>query len=152
ESRRSGRMTPDRILIDTIKETFTDYASTLLQEIAQSHDHERWSREAVVAAREILADRAAGGAREPLLPQEPEPAPPPAPGPSTLGISFGLMAFTALTGGLPIPRFTVREVDESTLDQPIPFGSRVAWLAVETTDTEGVAAALGLKDARPATW
>jgi hypothetical protein len=37
-------------------------------------------------------------------------------------------------------------------DQPVAFGSDVAWLAVETRDTVAVASALGLYGLREATW
>jgi hypothetical protein len=38
------------------------------------------------------------------------------------------------------------------LDRPQPLGYRVAWIALRTTDTSGAAAALGLRDIRPANW
>ena len=34
----------------------------------------------------------------------------------------------------------------------MPFGSKVAWLALDTRDTQAVAAALDLREARTATW
>jgi hypothetical protein len=37
-------------------------------------------------------------------------------------------------------------------DLPVPFGPKMAWLALDTTDTEAVATALGLRGARTATW
>jgi hypothetical protein len=37
-------------------------------------------------------------------------------------------------------------------DLPQPFGYKVAWLALRTTDTRGAAAAIGLRDIRPANW
>ncbi|MCI0705759.1 MAG: hypothetical protein L0241_32260 [Planctomycetia bacterium] len=37
-------------------------------------------------------------------------------------------------------------------DKPVTFGSNVAWLAVETTDTQRVATTLGLRRLREATW
>jgi hypothetical protein len=37
-------------------------------------------------------------------------------------------------------------------DLPQSFGYKIAWLALRTTDTSGVAAALGLRDIRPASW
>ena len=43
-------MSLDRDLITTIKLTFADYSSALLNEIVQSKDQARWSLEAVAAA------------------------------------------------------------------------------------------------------
>jgi hypothetical protein len=43
-------------------------------------------------------------------------------------------------------------VDVAAPDLPVPFGPNMAWLAVDTTDTEAVAAAIDLRAARPATW
>jgi len=34
----------------------------------------------------------------------------------------------------------------------VPFGPRTAWLALDTTDTEAVATALGLREVQAATW
>lgn len=37
-------------------------------------------------------------------------------------------------------------------DRPRPFGYKMAWLAVRTEDTAGLAECLGLRNARPANW
>jgi hypothetical protein len=37
-------------------------------------------------------------------------------------------------------------------DLPVPFGPKMAWLALDTTDTEAVAAALGLRGGRAVNW
>jgi hypothetical protein len=55
-----------------------------------------------------------------------------------------------MTGHLIIPY--QRRVEIECPDLPVPFGSKLAWLALETTDTQAVAAVLGLREARPATW
>lgn len=66
-------MSNDRRMIETIKQNLAEKHSTELQEIVQSDDGERWSEEAVVAAREVLLDRAEGRAQEPAI-KEPQPA------------------------------------------------------------------------------
>src|SRR5207249_2093071 len=37
-------------------------------------------------------------------------------------------------------------------DLPVPFGPKMAWLAMETTDTAAAATALGLRQATHASW
>jgi hypothetical protein len=37
-------------------------------------------------------------------------------------------------------------------DTPVPFGYKMAWIALRTTDMAAVVAALGLRDSKPATW
>jgi hypothetical protein len=144
-------MSLDRDLIDTIKATFARRASAHLQEVAQSDDRERWSPEAVAAANEVLADRASGRAEEPEVAEE-EPPPPEyhyEPTQVALGVLTGL--FASLGAGLFIISRT-RSRPVQTSDLPLQFGQNMAWVAVDSTDTRGVATALGLRDVRAATW
>jgi hypothetical protein len=139
-------MSQDRDLIDNIKTNFARKSSAQLQEIMRADNPERWSAEAIAAAGEVFKDRMAGRAEEPQVAEE-EPAPPPyyyVPEELALGVLAGL-----LTGFLVIPyyRRTVKNPD-----RPLPFGPRVAWLALDTTDTKAVAQALGLRGTRGATW
>jgi hypothetical protein len=63
-----------------------------------------------------------------------------------------MCAFSPL-GGFALR--TVWRVDYSggaDPDLPVPFGPKMAWLALDTRDTEAVATALGLREARAATW
>lgn len=145
-------MSLDRDLINTIKVNFADYSSALLHEIVQADNPERWSLEASVAAREVLLDREAGQSQEPLVAKQPEPDPPPYTDPANLAFLFGAMALGAAAGFVVIPGIRVRDDDPSSADQPVPFGPRMAWLALDTTDTEAVGAALGLRGTRAATW
>jgi hypothetical protein len=134
----------------------------------RSDDPERWSPEAVAAAGEVLQDRAAGRAQEPEVPEEE--SPPPLhydPDLLALGLLGGL-----ITGHLIIPyernvgapelpeplglaplRAAFFGADIATdPDLPVPFGPNLAWLALDTTDTAIVGAALGLRETREATW
>jgi hypothetical protein len=132
-------------LIDTIKANFARKSSAQLQEIIQANNPECWSPEAALAASELLQDRLAGRASEPQLAEE-EPAPPPyhyEPGEIALGVLGGL-----LTGYLVIPYYERIEAP----DLPLPFGPRIAWLALDTKNTRAVARAIGLREAREATW
>jgi hypothetical protein len=57
-------------------------------------------------------------------------------------------------GGL-LNRYLILQYFERTTehpDLPVPFGPRMAWLALDTGDTEAVAAALGLRGAKGASW
>lgn len=45
-----------------------------------------------------------------------------------------------------------RVIYTPTPDTPVPFGYRMAWLAVRSRDTAAVAQALGLEDAEPCSW
>jgi hypothetical protein len=140
-------MSLDRDLVDSIKASFARKSLAQLQEIVQSGDPERWSPEAVTAAGEVLRERTLGRAEEPEVAEE-EPEPPLYPydaGALAVGLLTGL-----LTGGrlIIIPRR--RRVDPP--DLPVQFGPNMAWVALDTTDTEAVATALRLEGARPATW
>jgi hypothetical protein len=140
-------MSLDRDLVDTIKASFARKSSAQLQEIVQANDPERWSPEAAAAAGEVLRERALGRAEEPEVAEE-EPEPPPyhyEPGELALGLLTGL-----LTGGRLIIIPYHRRVDPP--DLPVRFGPNMAWVALDTTDTEAVATALGMREARPATW
>ena len=139
-------MSQNRDLIDNIKANFARKSSAQLQEIMRADNPERWSAEAIAAAGEVFQDRLAGRAEEPQGADE-EPAPPPyyyVPEEMALGALAGL-----LTGFLVIPYYK-RAVKNP--DRPLPFGPRVAWLALDTTDTAAVAQALGLRGVRDATW
>jgi hypothetical protein len=146
-------MSLDRELVESIKVRFARRSSADLQEIVQSDDRERWSPEAVAAAGEVLDDRRAGRAEEPDVPEE-EPAPPP------IHYEAGDLALVLLapilsgilSGGHLIVLPRPRQVEVAPADVPVKFGPRMAWLAVDTTDTEAVATALRLGDVRPATW
>ncbi len=140
-------MTGDRQLIDAIKTQFARKSSAQLESIIQASNDNRWAAEAAAAAGEVLEDRVSGRATEPAEAEE-ELAPPPfhyEPGEIALGVLGGL-----LTGHLIIPYHKMAEVESP--DLPIPFGPRMAWLTLDTTDTEAAAAALGLDEAEKATW
>jgi hypothetical protein len=150
-------MSHHRQQIDAIKEYFAEYSSAQLHAIAQSTDSERWSAEALVAAHEILLDREAGRAQEPLIAKTPEPLPPSLSDSFYLGVGalapFSLLAgfaFTAFVANRIAPR--VDHAGSADPDLPVPFGPKMTWLALDTTDTEAVATALGLQGARAATW
>jgi hypothetical protein len=143
-------MSHDRQLIDTIKANFARKSSAQLQEVVQAANPERWSPEAVAAAAEVLQDRRAGCAQEPPVPEE---EPPPLPGPPFpygLGFVVGFLPIFVLNGLRFGSEFAAGEGDNP--DLPVPFGPRMAWLALDTTDTQAVAPALGLRGARAATW
>ena len=55
-----------------------------------------------------------------------------------------------LTGIVHIPYAEFGPIENP--DLPLPFGSEMAWLAVESTATREVARTVGLKGAREATW
>jgi hypothetical protein len=149
-------MSQDRELIDTIKANFARKSSAQLREIVEDDNPERWSPEAVAAADEVLVDRMAGRAEEPLVPEE-EPPPPPPPNPYSLALLAGLApvgstllhaAALALVNSGPYRRGSA----PSNADVPVPFGPKLAWLALDTTDTQAAATGLGLKEVRPAAW
>jgi hypothetical protein len=140
-------MSQDRDLIDNIKMHFARKSSAQLQEIMRADNPERWSVEASAAAGEVYNDRLAGRADEPQAAEE-EPLPPRyryVPEELALGVLVSL-----LTGYLVIPYYRTRTVENP--DLPLPFGSRTAWLAVDSTDTEAVAKALDLRGIRDASW
>jgi len=149
-------MSHNRDLIDTIKLNFARKSSAQLQEIVQAEDPARWSPEAVAAAGEILQDRAAGLAQEPEVAEEEPPPPPETPDPYSLALIVGLGTISAIanaaTRALVNPESYLRQGDPSHADQPVPFGPKVAWLALDTRETDAVASALGLRGVRTATW
>ena len=142
-------MSHDRQLIDTIKGHFAERSTSHLEEIKRLKDLERWSEEALVAADEVLADRAAGRAKEPRVPVKDDP---PLSSKDHFNELLPILGFAmgGLVGGV-ITKFAVGPEDQP-LDQPVSFGSDNAWLAVETRDTAKAAAALGLKGLRQARW
>jgi hypothetical protein len=149
-------MSLDRQLIDTIKMHFDRKSSAQLQEIVEATNQDRWSAEAIAAADEVLLDRMAGLTEEPEVAEEEQPPPPAHPDAFSLAFMVGL---ASLSGGMNAavrafahPDSYIRGQQPSNVDQPVPFGPNMAWLALETSDTEAVAAALGLREPRTATW
>ncbi len=137
-------------LVDIIKSHFAGKSSAQLQEIVQSNDAERWSPEAMAAATELLLERLAGRAVEPLQP-EPEQVPLDQPTvPWSLGLLIGFGPVLALNGFHLGSRSSERGPNDP--DAPVAFGPRMSWLAVETTDTQAVAEALEVREPRSATW
>jgi hypothetical protein len=146
-------MSHDRQLIDTIKAHFARKSSAQLQDIVQAKNPDRWSLEAIAAADEVLQDRLAGRAEEPLVAEEEPPPPPPPPDAYTLAF-LALSLLGSLSGHLHLHVHVhrVNYAGDPDPDLPVPFGPKMAWLALETTDTEAVATALGLREAQAATW
>jgi hypothetical protein len=143
-------MSHDRHLIDTIKTKFARKSSAQLQEIVQAANQERWSPDAIAAAGEVLQERMAGRAQEPgVAEEEPQPLPSP-PIPYSLGLIVGFLPVFALNGFRFGSEFAA--CDRDSPDLPVPFGPRMAWLALDTTDTDAVATALGLRGPQAATW
>jgi len=142
-------MSQDRDLIDNIKTNFARKSSAQLQEIMRANNPECWSAEAIAAAGEVFKDRLAGRAEEPLVAEE-EPAPPRYRYVPEELLALGVLLVSPLTGYLVIPYYRSRTVENP--DLPLPFGPRVAWLAVDSTDTEAVAKALDLRGTRDASW
>ena len=138
----------NRQLVDTVKYHFTKKSTADLEEIVRIKDRDQWSDEAFVAAEEVLGERSAGRAKEPRVPVKD--SPPPSIGESlrerlpVLGLAMG-----GLFGGL-IGR--ALSAEGPVKNGPVPFGSNIAWLAVETQDTAAVAAVLALQSIREATW
>jgi hypothetical protein len=144
-------MSDDRNLIEAIKAHFARKSSAQLQAIAEASDQERWSPEAIAAAGELLQERMAGRAPEPLVAEEERPDPAPHPDPFSLAF-LGLGALGGLSGFTIVPVFRVDYARGVDPDVPVPFGPKMAWLALDTNDTAAVARALGLRGAREATW
>src|SRR4051812_38992826 len=100
-------MSHDPFLAERIKTHFARKSSAQLQEIAQSTDRERWSAEAVAAARAVLADRAAGRAHEPAVPVDDPPRPPTAPI-DAYSLSWLALGLAGLADGHKVlPRYRV---------------------------------------------
>ncbi len=60
---------------------------------------------------------------------------------------------TVIAGTVLVPRFLTHHVRLANApDQPRAFGRDMAWLAIQTEDSDAVAAALGLTGLRPANW
>ncbi|CAA2141941.1 hypothetical protein [Hyphomicrobium sp. ghe19] len=60
---------------------------------------------------------------------------------------------TVIAGKVLVPRFLTHHVRLANApDQPRAFGRDMAWLAIQTDDSDAVAAALGLTGLRPANW
>src|SRR5262245_16671937 len=135
----------NRQLIATIKGHFAGKTTAQLQEIVRLKDLDRWSEGALIAADEVLAERAAGRSKEPRVPVEDAPI-------LSVEERFGELlpilgfAVGGLVGGW-IGQI-VGGTEDQPFDRPVSFGSHVAWLAVDSTDTVKVAAALGLQRLR----
>ncbi|OWK38032.1 hypothetical protein [Fimbriiglobus ruber] len=146
-------MSLDRQLVDSIKANFARKSSAQLWLIAHPNNHEDWSPEAVVAAGEVLDDRADGYAHEPAVPQGDDPPPPsPYDAIGTLALFAGLGFIGLGLGVIVIPGRRSAVDDPVARDQPVSFGSQIAWLAVRTSDTANVATTLDLRRAREAAW
>jgi hypothetical protein len=144
-------MSQDRQLIDTIKTHFARKSSAQLHEIVRAKHQERWSPEAIAAAGEVLRDRLAGRAQEPPVAEE-EPPPPP-PHPDAYSVAFlALSLLGGLSGHLHVYAHRVDYAGGDDPDLPVPFGPKMAWLALDSTDTEAVATALDLRGVHAATW
>lgn len=60
---------------------------------------------------------------------------------------------TVIAGKVLVPRFLTHHVRLANApDRPRAFGRDMAWLAIQTEDSDAVAAALGLSGLRPANW
>jgi hypothetical protein len=126
----------NRQLIETVKKHFAEKSTADLQEIVRLKDLDRWSEEAFVAAEEVLAERVAGRAGEPRAPVK-DASPP------------SLEEWW----NAEVPYFGVGMKRWGQIaNPPVPFGSNIAWLAVETTNTLPVTVALGLQNPRLVMW
>ncbi len=138
----------NRQLVDTVKHHFAKKSTADLEEIVRLKDRDQWSDESFVAAEEVLVERVSGRARAPRVPVKD--TPPPSAGENlrellpVLGFAVG-----GLLGGL-IGR--ALSAEGPVTNGPVPFGSNIAWLSVETKETAAVAAVLGLQNIRDATW
>ena len=136
-------MALNRSLINSIKEHFAKKATDELCEIVLVNDLDRWSEEAFAAAREVLAEREAGRAQAPRVPEEETPPPS---ADERLSYLFSLAAY------MVSPVVGAIAFRPGGGDSPVSFGSNVAWLAARTTDTATVAASLDLRRVREARW
>jgi hypothetical protein len=139
-------MAVNRQLIDTIKKHFAGKATAQLQEIVRVRDVDRWSEEAFAAAQEVIQDREAGRAKAPRVPVED--APPPSRD-EVLDSLFSLA--TVAAAGVMGAGVVLRPADPAP-DPLVAIGANIAWLAVETTKTEAVAAAFSLRGLREVLW
>ncbi len=139
----------DRQLVERVKVHFVQKSTADLEEIVRRKDRDQWSDEAFVAAEEVLNERAAGRGKEPAIPLQDAPLrsadelhrdvlP-------LLGFALG-----GLFGGLLV-KFAIGP-EGSEVDQPVSFGSDLAWVAIETTDALAVTTALGLQRRHSVTW
>jgi len=133
-----------------IKAHFGRKSSAILQGIALAANNDRWSPEAIAAAKHVLRERTAGRASEPLVPEPDPPAPPTPPDAYSVGF-LGLSLLGAMSGLRITPVYRV-DYDAPDPDLPIPFGPGMAWLALDTTDTGAVASALRLEQVMLVTW
>jgi hypothetical protein len=127
----------NRQLIDSIKKNFSQKSTADLEEIVRLKDLDRWSEEAFVAAEEVLAERGAGRAQEPRVPVKDTP-------PLSLEEWWNTE--------VPYCGFVTELSEGQIANRPVPFGSNIAWLAAETTNTPAVVVALGLQKLRVVTW
>lgn len=147
-------MSTDRRLVDQIKENFARKSSAQLRQIARAGTHnDYWSAEAVIAAAEVLDDRSIGLATEPVQGEEELPLPPSRLDTASAALLAGLGMLALPFVGWEIMPVSRADLDDPVgRDQPLPFGPGLAWLALDTADTAGVADALGLRGVREVTW
>jgi hypothetical protein len=138
--------------IDIIKGHFARKSSAHLRQILQIKDQERWSPEAFAAASEVLTDRGAGRAQEPLVPAKDTEPPSSGHTVDSVALIAGINVLTFPLGFLVLPTNAAPDTDTVADDLPLPFGSDLAWLALSTKDTMLAASYLGLQEAREATW
>jgi hypothetical protein len=138
----------DRRLFDIIRANLSRKSSADLQRIAQSEDPGQWSPEAIMAASDILRDRTEGRALEPESPEEEPILPVSPPVPYSVGLITGFLPIFVLNG----LRFGSEFAAGENPDLPVPFGPKLAWLALDSIDTEAVVTSLDTKGAQPASW
>lgn len=138
----------NRQLVETVKIHFARKSTADLEEIVRRKDRDQWSDEAFVAAEEVLAERVAGLGKEPRVPVKD--APPPSAEVLRDVLPLLGFAFGGVFGGLLV-KYAVAPVGPD-VDNPVSFGSDLAWVALETTDAPAVATALGLQRRHPVTW
>ncbi len=141
-------MSQDRTLVNAIKVQFARKSTAALQAIKQAGDHDRWSAEAVLAAGELLEERRTGVAREPDVPDDTEDDLPE----YEYDPDLLLLGLFAGAGAIVLPHIIRRVEAVKRPDLPAPFGPKMAWVAVATTDTAAVANALGLRRFTEASW
>lgn len=145
-------MAIDTRLVRTIKANFAAKSLAQLQEIADDDSDETWSPEAIAAANELLKERHAGTAPEPRVPEPPQHIGRIQNDAATVALGLTGMMLGGLLGGyLVVPVFRNSDL-ELPPDLPQPFGPGLAWLALDTKDTEAVSEAINLRGCRETTW
>ncbi len=68
-------------------------------------------------------------------------------------ISALVLGTIAVAAWVLVPRLSEQQfVFSEVADEPVPFGYRMAWLAIRSRDTAAVVDALGLAEPRPCNW